>query len=58
MICGHEPCGCVGGADGYCGMRCRSMAADPQPMAHAGEPTGTDCGCGHDACYVQVPTSG
>ena len=57
MSCDHSPCGCAATDDGYCGSECRTMASGDVPMAVPADPSRTDCGCGHQTCVIEVPSS-
>jgi hypothetical protein len=40
--CGHEPCACIAGPNGFCSAHCEAHADDAG--GHA------ECGCGHAEC--------
>jgi hypothetical protein len=55
MSCDHSPCGCAATDGGYCGAECRTMASGKVPMTT--DPSRADCGCGHPACVIDVPSA-
>lgn len=55
MPCAHESCGCLAGADRFCGVECRVAVEElvpGDPVDDARSVPLMDCGCGHAACVA------